>query len=278
MKKVCIIGWPVTYSRSPMIHNYWIKQHGIDAVYERTAVQPGGIADFISSFPESGLVGCNVTAPHKEAAFHALHNVDVAAQRLGAVNTLYVRNGSLHGTNTDGEGYLANLRQSHPTYDIRNGCVIVIGAGGAAKAIIGALIDAGAPRIAIINRTIARTEALQNQFGTIVEPLRLENGASAMADCDLLINTTSLGMSGQPQLDFDLGNFSKSTIVSDIVYSPMQTPLLVQAQIRGNPTLGGLGMLLHQAVRGFELWFAIRPEVTTELYDIVAADLSGAQN
>jgi shikimate dehydrogenase len=277
MKKACIIGWPVTYSRSPLIHNYWIRQYGIDAIYEKVPVKPGEIPDFISGFRNSGFVGCNVTAPHKETVFHAVNTVDAAARRLGALNTLYIRNGNLHGTNTDGEGYLANLQHNHPTYEIESGNVMILGAGGAAKAIIGALVDAGAKRIGIINRTTVRTEALQSQFGNIIVPIKDENGASAMARCDLLVNTTSLGMSSQPPLDFDLSNFPLTTIVSDIVYSPLETSLLKQARIRGNPTLGGLGMLLHQAVRGFELWFGERPEVTTELYDIVAADVSGAQ-
>jgi shikimate dehydrogenase len=277
MKKACIIGWPVTYSRSPLIHNYWIRQHGVDAVYERQPVEPGKIPEFISDFQNSGFVGCNVTAPHKEAVFEAVTNVDAASRRLGALNTLYVRNGNLHGTNTDGEGYLANLRHTHPGYEISSGKVIILGAGGAAKAIIGALVDAGAKQIGIINRTTVRTQALQNQFGNVIEPITVENAASAVAKCDLLINTTSLGMSAQPALEFDLGNFPVTTIISDIVYSPLETSLLKQARIRGNPILGGLGMLLHQAVRGFELWFGVRPEVTKELYEIVAADVSGAQ-
>ena len=278
MKKACVIGWPISQSRSPLIHNYWIQKHGIDAIYEKTAVHPDDIPSFVCTFQNAGLIGCNVTAPHKETVFEAVATVDKAAKRLGALNTLYIRDGNLCGTNTDGEGFLANLRQNHPSYKTRGGKVVVMGAGGAAKAIIGALIDGGTKKISVINRTLSKIEALQKQFGPVIEldhaPDDIEK---AIAQCDLFINTTSLGMSGQPPLEFNINSLSPHAIVSDIVYSPLETPLLKSAKLRGNPILGGLGMLLHQAVRGFELWFGVRPEVTPELYDLVAADVSKAQ-
>ena len=279
MKKVCVIGWPISQSRSPLIHNYWIQKHGIDAIYEKTAVRPDDVSSFLSNFKKAGLIGCNVTAPHKEAVFAAVATVDRAAKRLGALNTLYVRDSNLCGTNTDGEGFLANLQQNHPSYKTRGGKIVVIGAGGAAKAIIGALIDEGAQKISVINRTQNKIDALQKQFGPVIEFDQAHNDIEkAIAECDLFINTTSLGMSGQPPLEFNIDGLSPQAIVSDIVYSPLETPLLMNAKLRGNPTLGGLGMLLHQAVRGFELWFGVRPEVTPDLYDLVAADVSKAQN
>lgn len=273
MKKACVIGWPITHSRSPLIHNYWLKKHAIDAIYEKTAIHPNDVNSFVTDFRKSGLIGCNVTAPHKEAVFNAVADVDVAAQRLGALNTIYIKDGNVRGTNTDGEGYLASLRQSHPSHEIKGGTTVIIGAGGAAKAIIGALIDGGGQRIGIVNRTPDRVESLQKQFGSTIYPVTSENYETAIAACDLFINTTSLGMSGQPPLEFNIDSLPRKAIVSDIVYSPLETSLLKHARFRGNPTLGGLGMLLHQAVRGFELWFGVRPEVTEELYDLVAADV-----
>jgi shikimate dehydrogenase len=275
MKRACVIGWPIAHSRSPLIHNYWIKKHEVDAIYDKIAVHPKELDSFVVGFRKSGLVGCNVTAPHKEAIFNTVPNVDAATRRLGAVNTIYVKDGNLNGTNTDGEGYLASLRQSHPAYEITGSNVVMIGAGGAAKAIAGALVDAGVAKIGVINRTAGKIASLQKQFGPAIYPISPENYRQMAATCDLLINTTSLGMTGQPPLEFDIANIATAAIVSDIVYSPLETPLLNQARLRGNPTLGGLGMLLHQAVRGFELWFGIRPEVTPELYDLIAADVSG---
>jgi shikimate dehydrogenase len=270
MKKACVIGWPIAHSRSPLIHNHWIRKYGLNAIYEKKAVSPEHIEAFLASFVHSGLVGCNITVPHKEIVFRKITQVDAATRRLGAINTLYIRDGVVYGTNTDGEGFLANLHQHHPSHAINANKVAIIGAGGAAKAIIGALVDGGVETISVINRTQERIEALRQQFGPRV------NAAAQpanLADYDLLINTTSLGMSGQPPLEIDIDSLPRQAIVSDIVYSPLETDLLQRAKQRGNRTLGGLGMLLHQAVRGFELWFGVRPEVTSELYDLVAADV-----
>lgn len=277
MKKICIIGWPVSHSRSPLIHNYWIRKYAIDAVYEKTEVRPEDIISFISGFQAAGWTGCNVTVPHKETVCAALSNMDPSARRLGAVNTLYISDGKLRGTNTDGEGYLASLLQAYPIFDFRGARIVVLGAGGAAKAIIGALSDRGVQTITVLNRSKDRVAGLQKQFGPQIRPGNPQGNANSDLQCDLFINATSLGMSGQPPLEFDLGGLPQAAIVSDIVYSPLETPLLKLARARGNPTLGGLGMLLHQAVRGFELWFGVRPEVTSELYELVAADVSKAQ-
>jgi shikimate dehydrogenase len=277
MKKVCIIGWPVSHSRSPLIHNYWIRKYAIDAVYEKTEVRPEDVVSFVSGFQAAGWTGCNVTVPHKEAVCAALSNMDSSARRLGAINTLYISDGKLRGTNTDGEGYLASLLQAYPDFDFRGARIVVLGAGGAAKAIIGALSDRGVQTITVHNRSKDRVAALQKQFGPQILPGNPQGNASSNLQCDLFINATSLGMSGQPPLEFNLSGLPQAAIVSDIVYSPLETPLLKLARAQGNRTLGGLGMLLHQAVRGFELWFGVRPEVTSELYELVAADVLKAQ-
>jgi shikimate dehydrogenase len=277
MKKLCVIGWPISHSRSPLIHNYWIKKHGFDGIYEKHALEPHALQSFVENFRSLGLSGCNVTVPHKETIIPFLPHVDDEAKRLVAVNTLYLKNGELRGTNTDGEGFCAHLQQSHPTFHIKGNSIIVIGAGGAAKAIIGTLLDQGAKEILLVNRSTDRAKNLQAQFGAEIKYLGDIQSIDAMKNCDLLVNTSSLGMQGQPPLNINLDTLNPHAIVADIVYAPLETELLKQAKARGNPTLGGLGMLLHQAVRGFELWFGVRPEVTPELQDFVVADLMTAR-
>ncbi len=200
MKKACVIGWPIEHSRSPLIHNYWLKEHGIDAIYEKKAVEPENVAGFIAGLALSEFVGCNVTIPHKESAFQAVAETDKIARRLGAVNTVYLRTGKVCGTNTDGEGFIASLRQQHPAVSLQGTTATVIGAGGAAKAIIGALIDAGVTRIGIINRTRERILGLQEQFGSQIIEINETAAEQALATSDLLINTTSLGMEGGTEL------------------------------------------------------------------------------
>ena len=276
MKKACVIGWPIEHSRSPLIHNYWLKEHGIDAIYEKKAVEPENVAGFIAGLALSEFVGCNVTIPHKESAFQAVAETDKIARRLGAVNTVYLRTGKVCGTNTDGEGFIASLRQQHPAVSLQGTTATVIGAGGAAKAIIGALIDAGVTRIGIINRTRERILGLQEQFGSQIIEINETAAEQALATSDLLVNTTSLGMEGGTELALDMRHLKPSALVADIIYAPLETALLTKAKERGHPVLGGLGMLLHQAVRGFELWFGVKPVVTEELYDLVAADVQRA--
>ena len=273
MKKACVIGWPIAHSRSPLIHTYWLKKYGIDAVYEKKAVEPKNVAQFIANLAASEFSGCNVTIPHKETAFQAVAKADEIASRLGAVNTVYLKDGVICGTNTDGEGFIASLRHAYPEFDLRNKTAVIIGAGGAAKAIIGALLDEGVEKIGIINRTRERIHDLQAQFGYGVYEMSDTIFNDALESCGLLVNTTSQGMEGQPSLELEIQGLNPDALVVDIVYAPLETAFLEQVSLRGNPILGGLGMLLHQAVRGFELWFGVKPEVTVELYALIAADV-----
>ncbi len=273
MKKACVIGWPIAHSRSPLIHSYWLKKYGIEAVYEKKAIEPGNAADFIANLASSEFTGCNVTIPHKETAFQAVAKTDEIARRMGAVNTVYLKNGAVCGTNTDGEGFIASLRHSHPEFNLRNKTAMIVGAGGAAKAIIGALLDEGVTKIGIINRTRERILDLQAQFGSGIYEITQTNSDDALKSCELLVNTTSQGMEGQPPLELEIQSLNPNALVADIVYTPQETAFLAKASQQGNPVLGGLGMLLHQAVRGFELWFGVRPEVTSDLYELIAADI-----
>jgi shikimate dehydrogenase len=276
MKKACVIGWPIAHSRSPLIHNYWLKKYNIDAVYERKAIQPENVAKFVVNLASSEFIGFNVTIPHKETAFKAVAMTDEIARRLGAVNTVYLENGVICGTNTDGEGFIASLRHSYPTVSLRNKTAIIIGAGGAAKAIIGALLDEGVKKVGIINRTRERILELQVQFSSGIYEISETVSDDALESCGLLVNTTSQGMEGQPSLELEIQSLNPDALVADIVYTPLETAFLAKARLQGNPVLGGLGMLLHQAVRGFELWFGVKPEVTAELYDLIAADVQKA--
>ena len=273
MIKSCVIGWPITHSRSPLIHEYWLRKYAIAGSYTRKPVNPGDLPDFLSTLTASGYAGCNCTIPHKEAAFRLVPAADAYTNRVGAINTVFTREGKLFGTNTDGEGFLANLAAAIRPVDLKTASVIILGAGGAALAIAGALIDAGVSNIAIANRTPGRVEAVKTKLGDCIARVPWSQTSDALADCRLLITTTSLGMTGQPPLDLDIGRLPATAIVADIVYTPLTTPLLDQAKAQGNTIVDGLGMLLHQAVRGFELWFGVRPEVTNELYDLVARDV-----
>jgi shikimate dehydrogenase len=271
--KACVIGWPISHSRSPLIHRYWLKRYGIDGTYERIAVPPAELSAFLSSLADKGYAGCNVTLPHKEDVFRAVRIADDATLRLRVVNTVFRRGEELWGTSTDGEGFLANLMAHVPAWRAANRTIVVLGAGGAARAILGALLDAGSRRVVVVNRTLARAEELRRDFGSPVEPRDWRDAGRLLEDADLLVNTTSLGMTGQAPLSLDLIHLPRSSIVADIVYTPLETDLLVRCRARGNIVVPGLGMLLHQAVRGFELWFGRRPEVTPELHDLVARDI-----
>lgn len=273
MKRTCIIGWPIAHSRSPLIHGYWMKQHGIDSEYVKLAVPPEQLAEFINALPESGYLGCNVTIPHKEAAFQLATVRDEVSSRLGAANTLYVRDRTVHCTSTDGQGFIASLRHAHPDLQLHGANVVMLGAGGSARSIIPALLDQGVARIGLINRTVERVAVLKASFGADLVHISADNEDTALAACDILINTTSLGMQGQPPLIFDVARLGEQCLVADIVYTPLKTRLLLDAEARGLRTVGGLGMLLHQAVRGFELWYGVRPQVTNELWSLIAADV-----
>jgi shikimate dehydrogenase len=271
-KAACVIGWPVEHSRSPLIHNYWINQIGLDAEYRREAVPPDRLSEFVSRLAGLGYVGANVTVPHKEAAL-ALSDADDRAEAVGAANTLWLDGGKLRATNTDVEGFINNLDAGVPDWHRGLETAVVLGAGGAARAVVFGLIGRGIERIHVVNRNFDRAKALHRKFGDRVHPLRWEEKSGLLAGAGLLVNATSLGMRGQPALDINLNRLPSSAVVADIVYAPLATALLKAARDRGLRTVDGLGMLLHQAVGGFERWFGMRPQVTDALRTLVAADL-----
>lgn len=276
----CVIGWPVEHSRSPVIHRYWLDRYGIDGAYEKEAVKPEMLSRFLQELSHHGYVGANVTLPHKEAALAAANTADDAARAIGAANTLWLDpNGGLHASNTDAYGFMTNLEAEAPGWNEEPGTALVLGAGGAARAILHGLVTAGVPRILLANRTQAKAESLAQDlaqaFGPKVEPIRWDEKSASLSGCTLLVNATSLGMTGQPPLDITLEAFPITGVVADIVYVPLETPLLAAARARGLKSVDGLGMLLHQAVPGFERWFGVRPEVTPELRAHVVASLGG---
>ena len=271
-RAACLIGWPAAHSRSPLIHHYWLRTLGIEGGYNIEAVPPEGFAEFVLRLSTHGFVGANVTIPHKERAL-ALSRPDARALSVGAANTLWYEGGELRSTNTDIEGFLNNLDACAPGWN-RVEDALVLGAGGAARAVVFGLIERGIRRVHLVNRTVVRARALADQFGANVHPLAWDTIGDLMPRAGLLVNTTSLGMHGQPSLDLDTGRLPQDAVVADLVYVPLETPLLASARARGLQTADGLGMLLHQAVRGFELWFGQRPEVTDELRDLVVADLT----
>jgi len=270
-RAACIIAWPAGHSRSPLIHNYWIKQHKLNAEYRREAVPPEKFTEFVTHLREHGYVGGNVTVPHKEAALR-LSQPDERARAVGAANCLWYEGDTLRSTNTDVEGFLANLDQATPGWDRGLESAVVLGAGGGARAVVFALLAREVKRIHVVNRTRERAQALQTQFGACVQPTGWDETAGLLSGAGLLVNTTTLGMVGQPPLEIDLRG-PASLVVADLVYAPLETGLLAAARARGLRTADGLGMLLHQAVRGFELWFGLRPQVTAELRALVEADL-----
>jgi shikimate dehydrogenase len=259
----------VTHSRSPRLHGFWLQRYGIDGAYIPLGVAPGGFAAAVRALVDLGFRGANVTIPHKLAAFEICDAVAPFARRAGAVNTLIFRDGRIEGSNTDGFGFLESVREAAPGWRADAGPAVLLGAGGAARAIAAALLDAGAPRVTLVNRTAAKAEALARDLGGpihVADRPPLEGAA-------LLVNTTSLGMQGQPGLEVDLAPLSASAVVADIVYVPLETRLLAAARARGLVAVDGLGMLLHQARPGFEAWFGVAPLVDQALRDEVAADI-----
>lgn len=273
MIKACVIGWPISHSRSPLIHGYWLKQHGIDGSYTRQPVEPPELPGFIEGLARAGYAGCNVTIPHKETVFGLVTRADESTERLGAVNTVFLRDGKLFGTNTDGEGFINSLKRGAPGLSLANNRAVVIGAGGASLAVVNAIIDQGAAEVIVANRTREKAEQLRQRFGSRVVPVEWNEAPAHLGEASLLVNTSSLGMKGQPDLELDLSRLSPRAVVTDIVYTPLRTRLLTEAASRGNVVVEGLGMLLHQAVRGFSLWFGVTPEVTPELHALVARDI-----
>ncbi len=271
MIKACVIGWPISHSRSPLIHNFWLAKHHIAGSYERVAVEPQNLETFLKNLDGNGYVGCNVTLPHKEAAIAAIDYCDESVKAIGALNTVYVRNAKTYATSTDGDGFLQNVLTNVPEFVPTGKNITILGAGGSAKAIIHRLLKADVNSITVANRTLSRAQDLRDSFGPKIIPVDTHN--LTLETCDVLINTTSQGMSGQPELEIDLSSLATKAIVADIVYVPLKTQLLKNAEARGNCIVPGLGMLLHQAVLGFELWFGVKPEVTPELYTLIARDI-----
>lgn len=264
-----VLGWPVGHSRSPRLHGFWLERHGIDGAYVPLPVRPEDFAQAVSALPLLHLRGANVTVPHKEAAAALCDSMDDHAKRLGAVNTLVFSEGQIHGANTDGAGFLDNLRQGAPDWRAESGAAVVLGSGGAARAVIVALLDAGVPELRLANRTRAKAEALAESFGGPIRVFDWGDWTRVLDGAGLLVNTTSLGMQGQPPLEIALDALPGAAVVNDIVYQPLETELLRMAAGRGNRVVDGLGMLLHQARPGFEAWFGVRPEVDEALRDFV---------
>ena len=269
-----VMGWPVAHSRSPRLHGYWLEKYGIDGAYVPLPVAPEHFAQALRVLAQLGFRGVNVTVPHKEAALKAVDIADHHARHIGAVNTVIVReDGSLEGRNTDGIGFIAHLRDRAPAWQPAAGPAVVLGAGGAARAIIATLKDAGVPEIRLVNRTLARAEALALAFGAPVKVMPWINRTGALRDASLVVNTTTQGMHRQPDLDIELIGLGHGAAVFDCVYNPLETPLLAQARSRGFVPIDGLGMLLHQARPGFKAWFGVEPEITDELRALVAQGL-----
>lgn len=263
-----IMGWPVKHSRSPTLHNWWLAQHRLAGEYVPLAVEPAGLEKALRELPAKKFSGVNLTIPHKEAAMSFVDRIDDIARKVGAVNTVKVEaDGSLSATNTDVFGYVASVEEADPAWRADAGPAVVLGAGGAARAILVGLIDKGAKEIRLINRTGSRADALAREFGAAVKSVPWSARTDALSGAAMLVNTTSQGMVGQPPLDIDLGKLPATALVSDAVYVPLETPLLAAARARGNRAVDGLGMLLHQARPAFQAWFGIMPQVTRELRD-----------
>jgi shikimate dehydrogenase len=273
-RAACLIGWPAAHSRSPLIHHYWLRKLGIEGGYNIEAVPPEGFAEFVQRLAAHGFIGANVTLPHKERVL-ALTVPDARARAVGAANTLWYEGSELRSTNTDIEGFINNLDACAKGWDAIEDA-LVLGAGGSSRAVAFGLVERGIKRVHVANRTFDRARALAEQFGETVHAIAWEKISEVMPRAGLLVNTTSLGMHGQPALELDISPLPSHATVADLVYVPLETPLLAAARARGLSTADGLGMLLHQAVRGFELWFGRRPEVTPELRALVEADLRHA--
>jgi shikimate dehydrogenase len=270
-----VIGWPIAHSRSPLIHGYWLKKYGIDGRYTKQPVRPDDVASFLRGLREQGLAGCNVTIPHKEAAFAAAAEKRPAAQAVGAANTLWFERDRLIADNTDSIGFMNHLRSSAPGFVASGNAVAVLGAGGAARAVVHAVLEAGAAEVRIFNRTRDRADAVARHFGPRVKPHDWRDRVDRSRHVGLLINATSLGMQGLGDLDMPLMQLAQTCAVVDLVYVPLVTSLLAAAQARGLVAVDGLGMLLHQATPGFEKWFGVAPQVTEELRALVVADIEG---
>lgn len=274
-RRAFVCGHPIAHSRSPKIHGYWLKSYGIAGSYEAVDIAPDDFGPFLAGAAAGGFAGGNVTIPHKEAAFRLVEHHDPAAEEIGAVNTVWFAEGRLRGANTDAYGFAANLDQLAPGWDTRAKAALVLGAGGASRAVIYALKARGFGDIRLVNRTIERAQELAATFGPKVSAHPLAAAKELASDVNLIVNTTSLGMHGQGDLPVDVEHAPDDALVTDLVYVPLETPLLAAARRRGLKTVDGLGMLLHQATPGFERWFGKKPEVTDELRSMIVADIGG---
>ena len=269
-----VMGWPVAHSRSPIIHNHWIRQYGLQGAYGLFPVQPAKLEDAIRGLPALGLAGCNITIPHKVNAMKLVDVVDPLARRMGAINTIVVTpEGALHGFNNDGFGYIQSLLDAKPDWKANAGPVTVLGAGGAARAVVLSLLDQGATEIRLLNRSRDKAQALCDEFGAGIQVVDWSERHEALSGVALLVNTTNQGMHGEPELDLQLDHLPADALVSDAIYIPLETALLRNARLRGNPTVNGLGMLLNQARPAFHAWFGVMPDITPELQQAVMATL-----
>ena len=269
-----LIGWPVFQSRSPKLHGYWLEKYGIPGAYLPMPVQPGKVADALRGLPALGFAGCNVTLPHKEEAARLVDRLDPAGQRMGAINLVVVElDGSLSGYNKDGYGFIQNLHDGKPGWTGAAGPAAVLGAGGGARSVVASLLDEGVPEIRLANRTRERAETLARAFGPQVRVVDWADRHATLPGAALLVNTTNQGMVGQPPLDLALDGLPAGALVCDIIYNPLETKLLADARLRGNPTVNGLGMLLHQARPAFEAWWGVLPDITPDLRAAVEATI-----
>lgn len=265
-----VMGWPVMHSRSPMMHNYWFKQHGLAGTYVPLAIPPERLTGALRSLHPLGFSGCNVTIPHKQEAMKIVDEVDALARAIGAISCIVVRpDGSLMGTNNDCYGFIQSVKAEQPGWRADAGPVVVIGAGGGSRAICYGLAQEGAREIRLVNRSLERAKAVAQAFGVPIRALPWEERHDAMEGAAMVVNTTSCGMVGQPALDIRLDKLPKNTLAADIVYIPLETPFLAAARKRGNRTMNGLGMLLNQGRPAWKAWFGIEPEVTAELRAMV---------
>ena len=270
-----VMGWPVMHSRSPLLHNYWFEKYQLAGRYLPFAIKPEGLAAALRALQPLGFAGCNLTLPHKQAALTIVDEVDSVASAIGAISCIVVRpDGSLAGGNNDCQGFIDNIKQVYPVWRADAGPVAVIGAGGGSRAVCYALAREGAREIRLVNRTYERARSLADAFGAPIKALRWEQREDALADAAMVVNTTSQGMAGEPPLDLKLDRLPRAALAADLIYIPRETPFLAAARQRGNRTLNGLGMLLHQARPGFAAWFEREPAVSAALRDFVFADLA----
>jgi shikimate dehydrogenase len=267
-----LLGFPVAHSRSPVIHNHWIARYGLQGRYVLFAVPPAQLADALRGLAVLRMRGCNVTTPHKQAVMPLIDHIDPLAKQIGAVNTIVVEDdGTLRGFNNDGNGFVQSVRDAKPGWRPDTGPITVLGAGGASRAVVASLAAQGAREIRVINRTYARAQELQSQFGPPVVAVAWDGREAALEGAALLVNATDQGMAGKPALDIDLARLRTEAIVGDLIYVPPETPLLQVARQRGNLTVNGLGMLLNQARPAFNAWFGVVPDITPELIRAIAA-------